>query len=117
MALSDITLAWMMDKACALGLAIDTDLKKQYALPLDPKYALDTLHGSWNPLWGFPHSRPIPDNSSISDSVAIRLQHHDSWQPKNLKLENGALAKCYKVVPVVGQPVVAAAAAIATTGH
>ena len=110
MALSDITLAWMMDKACALGLAIDTDLKKQYALPLDPKYALDTLHTSWNPIWGFPRPRSIADNSSISDSVAIRLAHHDSWQPKNLKLENGMLAKSYQIVTVVGQPAAAAAA-------
>jgi uncharacterized protein (DUF2235 family) len=110
MALSDIPLAWMMDKACALGLAINTDLRKQYTLPLDPKYALDTLHDSWTPLWGFPRPRPIAANSSISDSVAIRLQHHDSWQPKNLKLESGALAKSYQIVSVVAQPVAAAAA-------
>jgi uncharacterized protein (DUF2235 family) len=103
-ALSDVTLAWMMDKACALGLDIDTNLEKQYALPLDPKYALDTLHTSWNPIWGFPRPRAIPDDASISDSVLIRLQHHDSWQPKNLKLENGLLATGYRLVSVVGQP-------------
>lgn len=109
-ALSDITLAWMMDKACALGLAVDTDLEKQYALPLDPKYALDTLHTSWNPLWGFPHPRSIAENASISDSVAVRLAYHDAWQPKNLTLENGALAKSYNIVSVVRPPAAAAAA-------
>jgi uncharacterized protein (DUF2235 family) len=115
MALSDIPLAWMMDKACALGLAINTDLRKQYTLPLDPKYALDTLHNSWNPIWGFPRPRAIADNASIADSVAIRLQHHDSWQPKNLKIENGVLAKCYQIVSIVGNPVAVAVAGGAVT--
>jgi len=109
-ALADITFAWMLDKACALGLQIHSDIQKQYALPLDPKYALDTLHSSWNPLWGFPNRRSIPDDARLADSVVVRCQHHDAWQPKNLKLAGGMPAQSYKVVPVVSQPAIAAAA-------
>src|SRR5579862_9399075 len=39
-ALSDLTLAWMMSKASALGLEFVADVASKYALPMDPKYAL-----------------------------------------------------------------------------
>lgn len=108
-ALSDITLAWIMDKASALGLKIDRDVQTQYALPLDPKYALDTLHSSWNLLWGFPKGRSIAADACIADSVVVRCQHHDGWQPKNLTLVNGIPAASYQVVRVVSAPALAAA--------
>lgn len=107
-ALSDITLAWMMDKACAHRLEIHSDVQARYALPLDPKYSLDTLHSSWNPLWGFPRPRGIDDDAFIADSVVVRCEHHDRWQPKNLKLVGGIPATSYGIVPVVSQPVAAA---------
>lgn len=109
-ALSDITLAWMMSKAAALGLRFDVGVQRQYALPLDPKYALDTLHSSWNPLWGFPKARTIADNASIADSVVVRCQHLDGWQPRNLKLVDGAPAPSYQIARVVSTPAVAAMA-------
>ena len=49
-ALSDLTLAWVMSKASALGLEFAADVQSQYALPMDPKFALDQKHESWNPL-------------------------------------------------------------------
>lgn len=106
--LSDITLSWMMSKASALGLDINKDVQKQYALPLDPKYALDTLHESWNAVWGFPKRRSISADASISDSVVIRCQH-DSWQPKNLELQNGIPASHYSITRIVSQPAAAPA--------
>ena len=109
-ALSDITLAWMMHNACALGLRLDEEVRKQYTLPLDAKYALDTVHSSWNPLWGFPRLRTIPDDACVADSVVVRCLHHDGWQPRNLKLVDGAPAPGYKVVSVVGRPMAAGAA-------
>jgi uncharacterized protein (DUF2235 family) len=102
-ALSDITLAWIMSKACALGLQINSDVQAQYTLPLDPKYALDQLHESWNPIWGFPKSRTIDSNASLSDSVVVRCQH-DAWQPRNIKLVNGIPAPDYLIAPIVSQP-------------
>ncbi|MFZ0589914.1 MAG: DUF2235 domain-containing protein [Bryobacteraceae bacterium] len=113
--LSDITLAWMMDKACALGLELDGDVEKQYLLPLDPKYSLDTLHSSWNPLWGFPRARLIADDASIADSVVVRCEHHDGWQPKNLKLVGGVPSANYGIVHVVSPPATAAAAVAVKT--
>lgn len=101
--LADITLSWMMSKACGLGLNVNTDVQKQYSLPMDAKFALDTLHESWTPLWGFPTRRPIDANASISDSVVVRCQHHDSWTPGNLTLESGLPCSQYSVTRVVSQ--------------
>src|SRR5580704_701267 len=74
-ALSDITLGWMMHRAKDLGLDIAPAALARYAVPLDGKYALDQLHDSWNPLWGFPIRRHIAPNSSLANSVVIRCQH------------------------------------------
>lgn len=99
--LADVTLAWMMNKASALGLNIKQEVCRQYALPLDPAYALDKLHESWTPLWGFPKRRSVPGNAVISDSVVVRCQHHDGWQPKNLDLQNCIPASHYSIEHVV----------------
>jgi uncharacterized protein (DUF2235 family) len=107
--LADITLSWMMSKAAALGLNVNPDVQKQYSLPVDAKFALDTLHESWNVLWGFPKRRPIAANASIADSVVIRCQHNDGWQPKNLELQNGIPAAHYMVARVVTEPALVAA--------
>ena len=103
-ALSEITLGWMMSKASALGLQIDSDVRTQYALPLDPKYALDELHESWSPIWGFPKSRVIDSRACLADSVVVRCQH-DSWRPKNIKLLDGIPVPDYGIAQVVNQPV------------
>ena len=58
-ALSELTLAWMMSKAAALGLNFETNIKTKYAIPMDSKLANDTLHESWSPLWAFPKNRVI----------------------------------------------------------
>lgn len=100
-ALSDITLGWMMSKAQGLGLDISPAALAWYAFPLDNKYALDELHDSWNPLWGFPHSRPIAPNSSLANSVLIRCQHHVGYQPGNLTLQDGIPVSGYSTVAVV----------------
>jgi hypothetical protein len=103
-ALSDITLSWMMSKAGALGLQIDPEIQKQYTLPLDAKYALDTLHPSWKPLFGFPRVRSIDKNALISNSVLLRYQHDNSYRPSNLSFENGVLAAGYGTAAIIGQP-------------
>ncbi len=109
-ALSDITLTWVIDKASALGLQIDPGIAKQYALPLDSRYALNTLHTSWSLLCGVPKRRSIGGTASIANSVIARYNGDPSWRPENLSFVEGALSPGYRIVNVVGQPAVGAAA-------
>jgi len=106
--LSDIPLTWMIDKASALGLQFDPAVTKQFALPLDQKYALDKLHTSWSPLCGVPKKREIDKNASLANSVLVRFLNDKTWRPENLTTLDGALSPSYNVVNVVGQPVATA---------
>jgi len=101
--LSDITLSWMMNKANQLGLQFADAVWNQYQA-LDPKNALDQKHESWNLFWGFPHSRTIPGDASLANSVAIRCAHDSSYRPQNLALTNGSPAAGYSLVSVVAPP-------------
>jgi uncharacterized protein (DUF2235 family) len=103
-ALSDITLSWMMSKAAALGLQIDSTVQKQYAIPLDPEYSLDKLHTSWNILSGFPRMRSIDKNAVLANSVLVRSQHDTSYRPTNLIFDNGVLSPKYGTATVVSPP-------------
>jgi uncharacterized protein (DUF2235 family) len=98
--LCDITLAWMMSKALALGLTMDPAVVAQFAT-VPSKYALDAIHESWGPQDGPAHTRPIAGNSSISNSVAVRLQYGQTYAPGNLTLTDGSLADGYSLVNVV----------------
>jgi uncharacterized protein (DUF2235 family) len=100
--LSDITLAWMMSKAAALGLQFAPVAVAKYILPAAAKFALDEIHESWTPLWGFPADRTISDNSSLSNSVAVRLQNNGSYRPGNLQAPANALSPGYAIVSTVG---------------
>jgi uncharacterized protein (DUF2235 family) len=100
-ALSDLTFAWMLGKAKALGVQFDPAVAAKYTLPMDPKYALDTKHESWNVLWTFPKHRTIPPNSSIADSVRTRVTHDSSYRPENLTFTAGALGSGYQQALIV----------------
>jgi uncharacterized protein (DUF2235 family) len=101
--LSDITLSWMMGKARNLGLQIDPAVWAQYAT-LDAKNALGQLHDSWSVLWGFPKARTVANDSTLSNSVAIRFEYQSGYQPENLELFDGGLAPSYQGVEVVAPP-------------
>lgn len=103
-ALSDITLGWMMNKASALGVVVDPSTAPQYKAPLDPKWALDTMHVSWNVLWGFPRHRQIDPTATVANSVAIRCQNDQTYRPPNLQIVDGVLSGKYVLDNVVGQP-------------
>lgn len=103
-ALSDITLGWMLGKAAKLGLQFDPTVLLQYTTPLDAEYALDTLHTSWNILCGFPRPRTIAPNAVISNSVAIRCQHDNTYRPSNLLFTDGVLSTGYGSVAVLSLP-------------
>ena len=109
-ALADITLAWIMNKASALGLDFDKQVLAQYTLPLKPEYALDKLHSSWNILWGFWKHRPIDPKAALANSVRLRCEHDSSYRPQNLILHNGVLAPDYDTADVVSQPIIASTA-------
>ena len=106
-ALSDITLAWMMTKAAALGAAFDPVVQAKYTLPIDAKHALDDKHESWSPVWAFPKSRPIGADATLSTSVVVRCQHDGSYRPKNLSFSDavqGEVAATYVRAETVTQP-------------
>jgi len=108
--LSDITLGWMMAKAAANGLTFDPKLATLYP-PLDKppklsdaKLALDVIHESWTALWGFPTTRMIAPDASLANSVAVRLAHVSSYQPKNLPPGFPNAGAPFSVVPPVSNP-------------
>jgi uncharacterized protein (DUF2235 family) len=101
--LSDITLSWMMGNAKNLGVQFDPKVCAQFAT-LDAKNALGQIHESWSIMWGFPKSRTVPNNSAVSNSVAIRCVYQSGYQPGNLALIDGELAPSYQLVPVVAPP-------------
>ncbi len=105
--LSDIPLSWMFDKARNLGLLLDEAVARQYAHPLDAKYALNKFHESWNLGWGVPVRRKVAPNAAISNSVVVRCQMDPEWRPRNLEFVDNSIAPGYSVVSVVGQPAVA----------
>ena len=108
-ALSDITLAWMISKASALGLQFAPGMAEKYALPVDPKHALDSAHESWNIRWAFPKRRVIAPNSTLADSVFVRCEHDNSYRPQNLKFEGARPAAGYARAAIVTQAVATAA--------
>lgn len=109
--LSNIALSWMLSKAVALGVELDPAAVNLYLpMPVDPKHAIDTVHESWNLLWGFPEHRTIAGNSTIANSVAVRLAHVNNYRPPNLSLTNGQLPDGYASEAVVAMPGMAVAA-------
>jgi uncharacterized protein (DUF2235 family) len=116
--LSDIPLAWMINRARKLGLQFTPETASTYPFPVDPKYALDKIHTSWTPLWGFPKHRPITKDALLANSVVVLAQEENSWRPPNLLFEDNALATTYGIVEIVSQaeaaPVAAAGGAGAT---
>lgn len=103
-ALADVTLSWMMSKASNLGLQFDPVVQKQYASPLDAKYALAKLHTSWSIIWGPAVPRLLPVNASLSNSVLFRYLNDPSWRPANLRTDAGKLASAYQLVSVLQEP-------------
>ena len=99
--LSDLPLAWMMSKAAALGLEFFAEVQAGYPIPMDPKYALDQKHESWNPLWAFPKRRAIAHDATLADSVFLRVAHDNSYRPGNLVFEGGNLASGYEKTTIV----------------
>jgi len=98
--LSDITFSWMISKAQGLGLQLDPTISSQYSL-LDAKNAIGQIHESWSVLWLFPKLRTVANTSMLGNSVPIRCQFANSYQPKNLSYTNNVPAASYQSVQVV----------------
>lgn len=98
--LCDITFAWMLAKAQALGLTFDPAVVAQFQ-NLPPGVALDDIHDTYKPVDGPVHLRPITDDSSISNSVGVRIQFALTYAPANLKVADGAMADGYAQVNLI----------------
>lgn len=107
--LSDIALAWMINRGAQLGLQFAPETQASYPFPLDAKYALDKIHTSWTPLWGFPKHRSIDKGALLANSVAILSQEQNSWRPPNLQFADNVPAPTYRLVDIVSRPQTAAA--------
>jgi uncharacterized protein (DUF2235 family) len=104
--LSNITLAWMMDKAEKLGLDFDPATAAKYhalvtTADAAAKAALDTVHHSWSLWWGLPRWREVPPQAEISNSAVLRAAADQSWRPKSLDFSQGALPGGYQVADVI----------------
>ena len=100
--LCDITLGWMIAQAKAAGLSFDPTAVVPYSV-FAAKYALDAINESWTPVYGPQHMRPIASNSSIANSVSVRLQYAQTYVPGNLTLNDGALADSYAMVSIIDE--------------
>jgi uncharacterized protein (DUF2235 family) len=106
--LCDVTFSWMLAKAQAQGLTFDPAVVATFQ-NLPPEIALDDIHDSYKPQDGPLHQRPIDKNSSISNSVALRVQYALTYLPGNLLFDSGALVDGYAMVNLIN-----AAAAVST---
>ena len=107
--LSDITFAWMLSKAESLGLKIKQPVAEQYASLVESSTAaaqsvMDTMHHSWNLLWGIPRWRNVPEGATVSNSVAMRVEEDPAYHPWNLNTPSGQLSKAYNIAAVVADP-------------
>ncbi len=71
-----------MKKAQGLSVAFAPEALARYSFPVESKYALGQPHDSWSPLWGFPRNRSIDGKSVLSNSVLIRCESHDGYNPR-----------------------------------
>jgi uncharacterized protein (DUF2235 family) len=101
--LCDITLGWMVAQAQAAGLTFDPTAIAPYAGTFPAKYALDAINESWTPIDGPEHLRPIPANSSIANSVSVRVQYAANYAPGNLTITDDALADGYSLINMVDE--------------
>jgi uncharacterized protein (DUF2235 family) len=99
--LSDITMSWMMNKAIACGLTFKDAAMKQY-VKVDAANATGRpLHDEWKLVpWGIPTHRTVPPNAVLSNSVQLRLDGVNEYQPEKLNL-NGRKLMGYGVEVVV----------------
>jgi uncharacterized protein (DUF2235 family) len=103
--LCDITLGWMIAQAQAAGLTFDPTAIAPYGT-FAVKYALDAINETWNPVDGPSHLRSIPANSSVANSVSVRIQYAETYAPGNLTINEGALDDGYALVNIVDETVI-----------
>lgn len=101
--LSDISLAWMMQKSMQCGLVFKPDVLKQY-VPINPGKSTSPAHDEWNLIpWGIPKHRTVPERSFIANTVQMRLDGRSDYQPGNLKIANRKL-NGYAIYDVIRWP-------------
>ncbi len=104
--LCDITLGWMIANAQAQGLVFDPTAIAPYA-SFSAQCSMDKMNETWTSIYGPQHLRTIAANSSLGNSVALRVQYGaGDYTPGNLTISDGALGGGYAQVDVVAAPTV-----------
>ena len=98
--LSDITLGWMVRKLAAAGISF-TDAAAQYQALLPAKCSFDKLHETWQPWFGTPTARSVPQDAKLGNSVGIRWKFDLQYRPPNLANDGDDLADGYGSTDVV----------------
>ncbi|MFW0794944.1 DUF2235 domain-containing protein [Gordonia sp. CPCC 205515] len=81
--LSEITLAWMVDKAVAHRIQLSSEA--DYPHLLMSKASADCpMRTSWRPYRGRPAHRSIPQGATIANSVAARMSANRRYRPEML---------------------------------
>ncbi len=94
-ALSDLTLAWMMGKAAALGLDFAPEVLAKYSLPMDPKFALDTKHESWNLYGPSRNTERSPPRRRFLTAWCVRCAHDSSYRPGKPEIHQWPMPPVY----------------------
>jgi hypothetical protein len=94
----------MAVRAQALGLTMDPTIAAQYGT-MPAKFALDAIQETWTPVYGPQHLRPIVGNSTLSNSVALRVKYALTYTPGNLALDEGELGDGYSLLQIVNETV------------
>ncbi len=100
--LSEIPFKWIAEKASSLGMQINPNVLA-HCSEINTKQALSSIHKSWKLFWRLPKWRTIPQNSVLSDSVAIRCEYDSSYRPKNLTFIKGKLSPSYRIKNILSK--------------
>lgn len=99
--LSEITLAWMVDKAIRHGVAVTSTADYQRLL-MPQGSAGVPMRTSWRPWWGLPVDRVVPSAATVANSVAARMSEDRRYRPVRLiDPTTRALGNGYPQVDVV----------------
>lgn len=82
MDLSDVALAWMIDRAARHGLRFKKSYIEQHVNPKVPGRVHDCFTGLWKSYGRF--DRPITDTCSVHESVATQVTGDNGYAPVNL---------------------------------
>lgn len=82
MDLSDVALAWMIDRTARHGLRFKKSYMEQHVNPKVPGHVHDCFTGIWKPYGR--SDRPITNACAVHESVAAQVSGDSGYEPPNL---------------------------------